>query len=143
MSGQEKETRPLAELPVQLKRKADQFLDDEAQQQSFADLGQKFYRAFHPKSHEEGKSGKKKSPPVSSQLRNLQQIAVSAARFSEIEDFVKHQMGRSTKSAEPWRQVGEKILEQLQALRKKAREFADSNKEQEFLLRQYLARGWI
>jgi hypothetical protein len=125
-------------LPLNLVRKADQFLDDETQQKRFADLGRKIYDAFSGENG--GRPGE--SAPVSSQLRNLQQIAVSASRFSEIANFVKRQMGRTGKVAERWRKVGEEILNQLEQLEQQAARLA-GNQTQRFLLRLYLARGWI
>jgi hypothetical protein len=128
----------LSETPtlLQLLKRADQFLDEDQQQKKFVELGKAFYHVFHSGA-EPGKP-----QPVSSQLRNLQQIATTAPRFSEIEAFVKRQMGRGTKDAQHWREVGESILEQLALLRRKAAELT-SDCSQQFLLRQHLARGWI
>jgi hypothetical protein len=138
MNSELQEERHSAVLPLHLVRKADEFLDEEAQQKKFADLGRKFYKAFSEKAG--GRSGE--SQPVSSQLRNLQQIAVSASRFWDIPNFVKRQMGRAGKTAEPWRQVGEEILEQLEDLANHASKLSNDPKHR-FLLRLYLARGWI
>lgn len=141
MTSQQAAERVPAVLSLDLIRKADEFLDDEKNRTEFIDGGKDFYRHFHSKPAQSS-SGEKKGGPVSSQLRNLQQMAVSSVRFSDIEDFVKRQMGRGGKSSMPWRQVGEKILGQLEKLRKKASELTSDPHEQ-FLLRQYLARGWI
>src|SRR5262249_22494201 len=101
------------------------------QHKAAAELGEFFYREFGAP---EGR--------ISSQVRNLQQMAVSATRFADIEDFVKNQMGRKAGAYKEWRQVGDETLRQLGELRKAADGFATGEHER-LLLRLRLARGWV
>ena len=85
-----------------------------------------------------------KNERVSSQVRNLQHITLSALRLADIEDFVKNQMGKSTGESSNWRAIGEDILNHLDQLRVKAREFIpNGNPIDQLQLRLYLARGWV
>src|SRR5262245_6685364 len=95
---------------TQLLQKADSFLDREEQHKAAAELGEFFYREF----------GADPEGRISSQVRNLQQMAVSATRFADIEDFVKNQMGRKTGAYKEWRRVGDEALRQLGDLRQAA-----------------------
>ena len=56
------------------------------------------------------------------QIRNLENIAYSTDRLSDIYDFLKKQMGRSGKLGEQWRHdgVGQELLSTLMGLRKSA-----------------------
>ena len=121
-----------AVLTPELLTGADGFLDDDNQYQATAALGREFYDEF----------GAEKDGHISSQLRNLQQIAVSAPRFADIEDFVKHQMGRKTGAYKEWRRVGVKIIEKLKLLRDEGNKISTDEQER-LLLRLYLARGWV
>ncbi len=76
------------------------------------------------------------------QLRNFQQVVMTARRLADIEDFVKNQMGRDIKLAEKWRQVGKKVLEQLDKLRKKADDIATEEADR-LQVRLLLAHGWV
>lgn len=126
-----------AVLTLELLRKADSFLDDETQYQQAADLGKQLSGAFNRGEDKEGR--------VSSQVRNLQQVAMSATRFADVEDFVKNQMGKEKFSKEkgpgPWRQTGDTILKQLATLREQANQLA-TDEGQRLLLRLHLVRGW-
>ncbi len=75
-------------------------------------------------------------------MRNLQQMAVSATRFADIEDFIKSQMGRKTGAYKAWRAVGYDALKQLEKLRDQAKTIA-TDQEQQHQLRLQLARGWV
>ena len=58
------------------------------------------------------------------QIRNLENIAYSTDRLSDIYDFLKKQMGRPGDLGKKWRDqdVGQELLKTLSGLRKKARE---------------------
>jgi len=58
------------------------------------------------------------------QIRNLENIAYSTDRLSDIYDFLKKQVGRPGKLGQQWRQdgVGQELLNTLTSLRKRARE---------------------
>lgn len=120
-----------ATLDLKLIDAADRYLDAEAQLTGFRQTGKKLFEVF----------GADKEGRVSTQVRNLQQIAVSVRRLSDIEDFVKNQMGKKTGASE-WRQVGDDILAQLAELRTEANRIA-TDEGQRLLLRAYLARGWV
>lgn len=113
-----------------LLQQADAFLDEEAQRQQARRLGERLWKVFPPAKER-----------VSTQIRNLQQIVVSATRFSDIEDFVKNQMGRERTGRE-WREVGEEVLQQLQNLRQQAARWT-TDPHQQLTLRLHLARGWV
>lgn len=109
---------------------ADRYLDAEAQLTAFRELGDRLFDVFGADQDR-----------VSSQVRNLQQIAVSARRLSDIEAFVKNQMGKKSGS-DAWRQIGDRLLQQLADLREAANRIA-TDEGQRLLLRLYLARGWV
>lgn len=113
---------------------ADQFLDAEQQHDTFDALGKKCFVVFREDSQGDNR--------VSTQVRNLQQVTVSARRLADVEDFVKNQMGKNTRSSQDWRKVGEELLEHLRLLRKMADELAPDD-GQRLQLRLYLARGWV
>ena len=77
-------------LSSELIRKVDRYTDEH--HGTFTSLrGRKFFRQF-------GADNK-------TQVRNLQQIACSATRFADIEDFVKNQMGKGNKH---WKALGKR-----------------------------------
>lgn len=122
-------------LTPELLQQADSFLDTDQQHQQAEQLGQRLFELF----------GADREGRVSTQIRNLQQMVVSATRFADIEDFVKNQMGKDKSSgnrAGPWRQVGDEILKQLAVLRQRANELS-RDEGQRLLLRLHLARGWV
>ena len=113
-------------LSTELIQAADRYVDERHDQ--FADLGGRFFEQF---GSDRGK--------VSTQVRNLQQIACSAARFADIEDFVKNQMGRGDAN---WKAVGSDMLEQLSRLRGDSEEIA-VDADDRMAVRLRLARGWV
>lgn len=123
-------------LSAELVQQADSFLDMDEQHKAFEQLGQKLFHAF----------GTDKEGRISTQVRNLQQMAVSATRFADIEDFVKNQMGKEKKDNAnrpgPWHRIGDDILDQLTKLREQANRMT-TDEGQRLLLRLHLARGWV
>lgn len=124
-----------AAMLIELRRRAEVFLDSDDQQQAMRRLGQKLFDVF--RSDEKGR--------VSTQVRNLQQIAVSALRLADVEDFVKNQMGKEKVDADGkarWHAIGEEILNALKRLRDEASKIANDD-VQRLQVRLYLVRGWI
>ncbi len=113
-------------LSTELINKVDCYLDEKHDE--FSTLGKRFFCQF--------RSDKEK---ISSQVRNLQQIACSAPRFADIEDFVKNQMGKGN---EKWRAVGPDVLKTLARLRTISEELTDDQYDR-MALRLRLARGWV
>lgn len=66
-----------------------------------------------------------------SQIHNLENIAYSTDRLSDIYDFLKKQMGRPGKLGQQWRHqgVGQELLDMLTGLRKRAREIVEGDKK--------------
>jgi hypothetical protein len=128
-----------AVLTLQLLHEADSFLDTEKQHQDATNLGEKLFQAF-------SRGDKEKEGKISSQVRNLQQVAMSATRFADVEDFVKNQMGKEKLDdngrPKAWRQTGDAILQQLKTLRDQADKLA-TDEGQRLLLRLHLVRGWV
>lgn len=110
---------------------SNRYLDDDSVRKAAESLGQKLFTHFR------SKDGK-----VSSQVRNLQQITVSATRFADIEDFVKSQMGKNGEEAQAWRAIGEDVLKQLHQLREKAKLISE-DEHLRLATRLHLARGWV
>jgi hypothetical protein len=75
-------------------------------------------------------------------VRNLQQIALSATRLADVEDFIKNQMGKTTRSSGDWRRVGGQALGQLKQLREQAQTIG-SDEPQRLRVRLHLVRGWV
>lgn len=118
-------------LNNELIQKTDSYIDEN--HDTFSTLGESF---FHEFSYDE------RNNRISTQVRNLQQIACSATRFADIEDFVKNQMGKDSQNASRWRALAGDVLKQLKQLRDKSQELdADSNNQMALRLR--LARGWV
>jgi hypothetical protein len=111
---------------------ADDFLDGDDQLEVFRDLGKRLFEVFG--ADQEGR--------VNTQLRNLQQIVVSARRLADVEDFVKNQMGKTTQASRNWRQVGDAVLQQLRRLRDQATGLS-TDEARRLQLRLHLARGWV
>lgn len=118
-------------LSTALAAKADCYIDDQHERHS--QLGVSLFQTF---------DYDRRSGRVSTQVRNLQQIVCSATRFSDIEDFIKNQMGKDTDLARKWREIGDDLLKQLRCLRDKASKM-DSAPETQLALRLRLARGWV
>ncbi len=121
-----------AVLTPELLQAADGFLDTDEQHGAAVKLGRCLFETF----------GADKEGRVSTQVRNLQQMAVSATRFADVEDFVKNQMGKKTGPSREWREVGDEILKQLEKLRAEANQLT-ADEGQRLLLRLHLARGWV
>jgi len=67
----------------------------------------------------------------SSQIHNLENIAYSTDRISDIYDFLKKQMGRPGNLGQKWRHkgIGQKLLEDLSRLHDRARKIVRCLKE--------------
>ena len=113
-------------LNTDLIGKVDCYVDEN--HEKFSSLGAKFFEIF---GSEKGK--------ISTQVRNLQQIACSAIRFADIEDFVKNQMGKGDKK---WMALGNDVLKQLARLRKLSQDLTLDEFDR-MALRLRLARGWV
>jgi hypothetical protein len=107
-------------LTNELVRKADEWLGDE------------FFDVF----------GADREGRINTQVRNVQQIVVSARRLADVEDFVKNQMGKTTQASCDWRKVGDTVLKHLAQLRDRATGMT-TDEGQRVALRLYLARGWV
>lgn len=113
-------------LNSDLIREADRYIDE--RHETFTALGGRFFEQF------DSDKGK-----ISTQVRNLQQIACSATRFADIEDFVKNQMGKGDRK---WKTLGRDVLQQLRQLRNDSQEL-DADPANQMALRLRLARGWV
>jgi len=91
---------------------------------------------------------------VSTQVRNLQAVTLSAQRLADVEAFIKNQMGKdSGQTSQKWRQVGESLLKDIDGIFRttdsKQSGFLLGDISQEItrnqirLVRLYLARGWV
>ena len=100
---------------------------------TFSELGGRFFTVF---------GYIKANNRISTQVRNLQQIACSATRFADIEDFVKNQMGKEDKKEKKWRVLGDTVLKELKQLRDKSCEL-DADPNNQMAVRLRLARGWV
>ena len=118
-------------LDNELIHKVDHYIDNN--RETFLELGDCFFEVF-------GYNREKNT--ISTQVRNLQQIACSATRFADIEDFVKNQMGKEDKDKRQWRRLGDNVLEGLKELRDKSCEL-DADPNNQMALRLRLARGWV
>ena len=76
------------------------------------------------------------------QIRGLERLIVSTSRFSEIQNYIKNQAGRDSKTSEPWREVAEALLKQLDEIEAKAREIGGTDAEAVIDAKLRLARGW-
>ena len=122
----------MAVLSSELIQKADSYIDDN--HETFCKLGKRFFEKF---GYDE-KNGR-----INTQIRNLQQIACSAARFADIEDFVKNQMGKERTDSQPrWKALGSDVLKALQQLRIESQNL-DGDAANQMALRLRLARGWV
>lgn len=99
--------------------------------QTFSKLGKRFFDIFgYDNNH------------IRAQIRNLENITCSATRFTDIEDFVKNQMGKEKIDERKWKKLGGEVLQQLKQLREKSQEL-DDNRYKQMALRLHLARGWV
>lgn len=116
-------------LSSELIRKADRYID--ANHEAFCELGDRFFDEFRYDNNR-----------INTQVRNLQQIACSATRFADIEDFVKNQMGKEKSDASKWRALGDEVLNELKRLRDTSLEL-DGDIDTQMALRLRLVRGWV
>jgi len=83
-----------------------------------------------------------------SQVRNLQQIVITANRYTAIINFVKNQIGKSSKR-KSWaslvgdKMIGEVVLDSLEMLMKQAQKIAEEFGESPYTVALQLARGWV
>jgi len=110
-------------------RRVDEYIDEN--HESFAELGRDLFNVFGFDTDKDR---------ISTQIRNLQQVASSAARFADIEDFVKNQMGKT--GNKDWKKVGDRVLGDLQKLRTDSSAVAEET-ENAMAVRLRLARGWV
>ena len=99
--------------------------------QTFSKLGKRFFDIFGYDNNR-----------IRAQIRNLENITCSATRFTDIEDFVKNQMGKEKIDERKWKKLGGEVLQQLKQLREKSQEL-DDNPYNQMDLRLRLARGWV
>lgn len=120
-------------LNNELIQKVDCYIDEN--HATFSQLGESFFTTF---------GYDRQNNRISTQVRNLQQITCSATRFADIEDFVKNQMGkeRTDNQNTPWRELGNKVLTQLNQLRAESVNL-DADSSNQMALRLRLARGWV
>lgn len=116
---------------------ADLYLD--THREDFARLGDRLFEEFRPVGER-----------ISSQVRSLQQIATTATRFADVEDFVKNQMGRGRgTTSRAWQRIGEETLDQLRCLRGVQAGLPGSPRSQaappemQLQFRLRLVRGWV
>ena len=118
-------------LNDKLIQEANRYIEDK--HQTFSELGGRFFDIF---------GYDKDNNRIRAQIRNLENITCSAMRFTDIEDFVKNQMGKETKDKGEWRALGGEVLQQLKQLREKSQEL-DGDPYKQMALRLRLARGWV
>ena len=111
--------------------KVNAYIDDN--HEGFAQLGNVCFTAF---------GYDKANNRISSQVRKLQQLAMSAPRLADIEDFVKNQIGKEGSTASPWSTFGPKALQQLRTLRNDSQRFS-KDPEGQLVIRLRMARGCI
>ncbi len=105
-------------------RKVNEYID--TRHSEFLQLGRRLFEVF---------GGGKMA-----QVRNLQQVACSALRFADIEDFVKNQMGKT--GNKEWKRIGKEVLNQLEQLRGASATLAGDAPSQ-MAVRLKLARAWV
>lgn len=101
--------------------------------EDFSELGDVCFKAF---------GYDKANNRISSQVRKLQQLAMSAPRLADVEDFIKNQMGKEDSSQSQWWVLGPKALQQLRTLRSKSQDLSELPAEQ-LAIRLRLARGCV
>lgn len=96
---------------------------------------------FYPEGKKSGQElAKAKLEPT--QIRGLENLVVSTRRFSEIINYIKNQAGKQHKQAEPWRLVCNGLLQQLEQLETKGKEFGKDDPSLIIEAKLRLARGW-
>ena len=118
-------------LNDKLIREVDLYIEEK--HQTFSELGKRFFEKF---------GYDKKKNNIRAQIRNLENITCSATRFTDIEDFVKNQMGKEKIDERKWKALGGGVLQQLKQLRDKSEEL-DTDPYIQMALRLRLARGWV
>lgn len=118
------------------------YLDDTHRQQSYENLGVSMFEIFRTTNDK-----------VSTQVRNLQSIANSAERFSDVELFIKNQMGRNTDIAGQWSALSPHPLEQLRQIGDHTNPSGDHCAVPQHLraelathclpVRLHIVRGWV
>lgn len=101
--------------------------------EDFSELGDVCFQAF---------GYDKANNRISSQVRKLQQLAMSASRLADIEDFIKNQMGKDDSTQSQWWVLGPKALQQLRTLRSESQGLSAVPTEQ-LAIRLRLARGCV
>ncbi len=88
--------------------------------------------------------GKKMTGLQTSQIRGLENVVISASRFSEIVNFVKNQAGKSSAKTDKitWLDFAAEMLRQLEVLQKKAHDIGGGDPETVLEIKLNLARGW-
>lgn len=89
------------------------------------------------------------------QVRNLENAAYTATRFSSIQNFIKNQMGKDSKKNPTWTKIisdgtvmGDFLLNQLEELAQGAEkllptdDLTQNNPQSSLEIRLRLARGW-
>jgi len=76
------------------------------------------------------------------QVNNLQNLIFSTSRFSEIYNFIKNQAGKDI-NKKNWFHFAQEMLDQLEALEKKAQEILETDQEALMEIKLKLAQGWI
>jgi len=83
------------------------------------------------------------------QIRNLENAAYTAMRFSSIINFIKNQMGKDSQQHPTWTKkvegsvmLGDFLLTQLEELQQHASSLAEGNPDNSLEYRLYLVRGW-
>lgn len=114
-------------LDHKLARSVDEYIDEHHDE--FSKLGKELFDVF----------GYDRNKDQITQIRNLQQVACSAVRFADIEDFVKNQMGKTGNA--DWKRVGESVLQSLNALRRDSANLGDDTSSR-MSVRLKLARSW-
>lgn len=75
------------------------------------------------------------------QVRGLENMIVSATRFSEVINYIKNQIGKE-RERNVWKQVGPMLLDQLKDIENKAGEIAGGNDLERLEIKLRLLRGW-
>ncbi len=117
-------------------------LEKEAQRRKMWREIDLFLESFYPEGKKAGRLLADQEMKMT-QVRGLENLAVSTRRFSEIINFIKNQAGKTGKGAEKWRLVAVPLLEQLDLLQKKADELGGDDPEAVLDARLRLARGWV
>lgn len=84
------------------------------------------------------------------QIRNLENAAYTAMRFSSIINFIKNQMGKDSRKKPTWTKkpinddmMGDFLLKQLDEICQHADKLAAGDPNNSLEYRLYLVRGWV